>query len=59
MRGHAVNQVQKELSTDYAKDVDGVKDVINEMSVSKTSDKTHETMGKKIDMTCPLLPRSR
>jgi osmotically-inducible protein OsmY len=49
LRGNAVSQAQKDLTTEYAKDVEGVKDVKNEMTVSKTSKKTHETAGEKID----------
>jgi hyperosmotically inducible periplasmic protein len=48
LRGHAVSQAQKELTTEYAKDVEGVKDVKNEMTVTKTSKKT-QTVGEKID----------
>ena len=40
LRGNATSQAQKELTTEYAKDVEGVKDVKNEMTVSKTSKKT-------------------
>lgn len=36
LRGEALNQAQRELTTEHAKDVDGVKDVKNEMTVSKT-----------------------
>jgi len=49
LRGNAVSQAQKELTTEYAKDVDGVKDVKNEMTVSHTSKKTPRTMSEKID----------
>jgi len=49
LRGNAENQAQKELTTEYVKDVEGVKDVRNEMTVSKTSKKTHETLGEMID----------
>jgi hyperosmotically inducible periplasmic protein len=49
LRGHAVSRAQKELTTDYARDVEGVKDVKNEMTVSKTSKKTARTTGEKID----------
>jgi Predicted periplasmic or secreted lipoprotein len=49
LKGDADNQAQKDLTTEYAKDVDGVKDVQNEMTVSKTSKKTHRTAGEKID----------
>jgi osmotically-inducible protein OsmY len=48
LRGEATNQAQKDLTTEYAKDVDGVKDVNNEMTVAKTSKKT-QTVGGKID----------
>ena len=49
LRGDAASQAQKDLTTEYAKDVEGVKDVNNEMTVSKTSDKTRDTAGEKID----------
>jgi len=49
LRGDALSQAQKDLTTEYAKDVEGVKDVRNEMTVSKTSKKTHRTSGEKID----------
>ena len=48
LRGEAASQAQKDLTTEYAKDVEGVKDVINEMTISATSEKT-QTMGEKID----------
>jgi len=48
LRGDAASQAQKELTTEYAKDVEGVKDVNNEMTVTKTSKKTR-TLGEKID----------
>jgi len=48
LRGDAASQAQKELTTEYAKDVEGVKDVKNEMTVTKTSKKTR-TVGEKID----------
>ena len=40
LRGDAANQAQKDLTTEYAKDVEGVKDVNNEMTVTKTSPTT-------------------
>ena len=49
LRGNADSQAQKELTTEYVKDVEGVKDVRNEMTVSKTSKTTHETLGEMID----------
>jgi osmotically-inducible protein OsmY len=49
LQGEADNQAQKDLTTEYAKDVEGVKDVNNEMTVAKTAKKTSRTMGDKID----------
>jgi osmotically-inducible protein OsmY len=49
LRGEATSQAQKELTTEYAKDVEGVKDVKNEMTVSKDMKKTPRTAGEKID----------
>jgi len=48
LRGDAASQAQKELTTEYAKGVEGVKDVNNEMTVTETSKKTR-TVGEKID----------
>ena len=48
LQGEATSQAQKELTTKYAKDIEGVKDVNNEMTVTKTSKKTR-TVGEKID----------
>ena len=39
LRGDAASQAQKELTTEYAKDVEGVKDVNNEMTVIKDLEK--------------------
>jgi hyperosmotically inducible protein len=49
LRGHAASQAQKELTSEYAKDVDGVKDVKNEMTVSKIAQTTMEKVVGKID----------
>jgi osmotically-inducible protein OsmY len=49
LRGDAGSQAQKDLTTEYAKDVEGVKDVRNEMTVSKISKKTGRTSMEKID----------
>jgi len=49
LKGDADNQAQKDLTTEYARDVDGVKDVKNEMTVSKTPKKTKDTAGEKVD----------
>ena len=48
LRGEAASQAQKDLTTEYAKDVDGVKDVKNEMTVTKSAKKS-QTVGGKID----------
>ena len=48
VQGAATSQAQKELTTEYVKDVEGVKDVNNEMTVTKPPKKTR-TAGEKID----------
>ena len=48
LKGEADNQAQKDLTTEYAKDVEGVKDVKNEMTVAKSA-KAARTVGDKID----------
>ncbi len=45
LKGKAQSQAQKELTTEYVKDVEGVKEVKNEMTMAKPS----ESMGDKID----------
>jgi hyperosmotically inducible protein len=49
LRGHATSQAQKELTTEYSKDVEGVKEVKNEMTVTRTTKKAMQAMGEKID----------
>jgi len=49
LRGEATSKAQKDLTTEYAKDVEGVKDVKNEMTVAKTSVKPDKTVGEKVD----------
>ena len=49
LKGVAANQAQKDLTTEYAKDIDGVKSVQNEIVVSKSLETPGETMGEKID----------
>lgn len=49
LKGEAASQAQKELTAEYAKDVEGVKDVKNEMTVAKISEKPSQTVGEKID----------
>ena len=48
LQGKATSQAQKDLTTEYAKDVEGVKDVKNEMTIAKTSKKT-QTVSRKVD----------
>lgn len=48
LKGEALSQAQKDLTTEYAKDVEGVKDVANEMTIGKAS-KKKQTVGSKID----------
>jgi len=48
LRGHATSQAQIDLTTEYAKDVEGVKGVNNVMTIAKTS-KKKQTVGGKID----------
>lgn len=52
LQGEATSQAQKDLTTEYAKDVDGVKGVNNQMTVGKTVGKIAKktrTAGDKID----------
>ena len=49
LKGEAANQAQKDLTTEYAKDVDGVKTVKNEMTVATIAPKPGQTLGEKID----------
>ena len=49
MRGEASSQAQKELTAEYAKDVEGVKDVKNEMTMSPTPKTTTEYVIESID----------
>ena len=44
LKGEASNSAKKELTTEYAKNVEGVKSVINNMKLAKP-----ETMGEKMD----------
>ncbi|KUG23410.1 hypothetical protein ASZ90_006794 [hydrocarbon metagenome] len=48
LRGKANNEAQKDLTTEYAKDVEGVKGVNNEMTGGKIA-KKKQTVGQKID----------
>ena len=50
LRGEATSKAQKDLATEYAKDVEGVKKVKNEMTVLTAAKKPGEkTMGEKMD----------
>jgi osmotically-inducible protein OsmY len=47
LQGEAISQAQKDLTTEYAKDIEGVKEVKNEMTVTGTSKETR-SVGEKI-----------
>ena len=49
LRGNALSQAQKELIAEYTKDVDGVKDIRNEMTALAAPEKTPRTTKEKID----------
>jgi hyperosmotically inducible protein len=49
LQGEASSLAQKELTTEYAKDIDNVKSVNNEMTIAKTSATPDATIGDKID----------
>ena len=49
LQGEASSQAQKELTTEYAKDIDNVKEVKNDMTIAKTPATTAPTIGDKID----------
>jgi len=48
LRGNASSQAQKDLTTEYARDIEGVRDVINEMKVVNSANDP-QTLGEKID----------
>lgn len=49
LTGEAASQAQKDLTTEYAKDVAGIKDVKNEMTVASATSKPKETWAELID----------
>jgi osmotically-inducible protein OsmY len=49
LKGEASSQAQKELTAEFAKDVEGVKGMMNEMTVATISMQPDETMNEKID----------
>jgi hyperosmotically inducible periplasmic protein len=49
LSGEASSMAQKELATEYASDVEGVKSVKNEMTIAKVPAKPAATLSEKID----------
>lgn len=49
LTGEAASMAQKELTTEYAQDVEGVKEVKNEMSVALATTIVPETFSEKVD----------
>jgi hyperosmotically inducible periplasmic protein len=49
LKGEASSAAQKELTAEYAKDIEGVKSVNNEMTVAATPVKAERTEGEKLD----------
>jgi hyperosmotically inducible protein len=49
LQGEASSMAQKELTTEYARDVDNVKEVKNNMTIAKTPATPDATIGDKID----------
>jgi hyperosmotically inducible protein len=49
LRGKATSQAQRELTAEYAKDVEGVKDVRNKITVTRNVKMPAETIGENID----------
>lgn len=49
LKGEASSVAQKELSSEYANDIDGVKQVNNEMTVAATPQAAERTVGEKMD----------
>ncbi len=49
LRGEAANEAQKELTAEYAQDVEGVKSVKNELTIAKTPAQKAQTPQEQID----------
>jgi hyperosmotically inducible periplasmic protein len=49
LQGEAGSQAQKELTTEYVKDIDNVKGVKNNMTIASTPSAPDSTLGNKID----------
>jgi len=49
LKGHADSQAQKDLTGEYAKDIDGIKGIDNQMTIVEPGDKKDENKDNKID----------
>lgn len=49
LKGEATSMAQKELASEYAKDIDGVKSVVNEMTIAQTPVQAVQSAGEAID----------
>lgn len=49
LKGDVDTQAKKDLTSEYAKDVDGVKEVKNDLTVAKAKPEVKETSGEHID----------
>jgi len=49
LKGEASSTAQKELTSEYARDIEGVVEVRNEMTVTAVQEQTERTEGQKID----------
>ena len=49
LQGEASSAAQKELTGEYAKDIEGVKEVKNEMTVAAAPEKAEQSSGEKMD----------
>jgi osmotically-inducible protein OsmY len=49
LQGEASSMAQKELTTEYARDIDNVKEVKNDMTIANTPATSDATVGDKID----------
>ena len=49
LKGEASSMAQKELTAEYANDIEGVKEVKNEMTVAATPEPAERTAGEKMD----------
>lgn len=49
LKGEAANQAQKSLTAEYAKDIDGVREVKNEMTAAGDHESNTQTIAEKID----------